>query len=97
MAIGNIKQLFARDAWDFQEELFETYGPVTRIHGFFRVSSSLAVLYYNSTQRLSQAPWLYVYDSKALHSVCMKDHESYHKGTVTDTSVARVVPFDHSL
>ena len=35
--LGNVKQLFARDAWDFQKELVETYGPVTRIHGFFRV------------------------------------------------------------
>ena len=36
-------------------------------------------------QRFLQAPWLYVYDPKALQSVCMKDHESYQKGSVTDT------------
>ena len=42
--LGNMKQIAQRNAWGFLDDLVHTYGPVSKIHGFFGVSRFAAAL-----------------------------------------------------
>ncbi|KAG2003363.1 cytochrome P450 [Coprinopsis cinerea AmutBmut pab1-1] len=61
--IGNFKDLFRPDAWDFHRDIAQTYGGVVRLTGPL------------GTQR-SQ---LYVYDPKALHHIVVKEQHVYEE------------------
>ena len=80
-------QLFARDNTAFLTNYIETYGPVAKIHGFFGASCRLYSKNYSPRpdRRRSalQARFIHTYDPKALHSVHVKDQESYDRGPQT--------------
>ena len=80
-------QLFARDNTAFLTNYIETYGPVAKIHGFFGASCRLYSKNYSPRpdhrRPALQARFIHTYDPKALHSVHVKDQESYDRGPQT--------------
>ncbi|PIL30684.1 cytochrome P450 [Ganoderma sinense ZZ0214-1] len=62
---GNMRQLFTRDNKEFITNYVDTYGPVSKLHGFFG------------------ARMIHTFDPKALHSVHVKDQDSYDRGLQT--------------
>ena len=76
-----MKQMVDHDAWGYLQSLVDTYGPVSRIHGFFNVCV-FTRLSVSVCLCLPKVPWLHVYDTKALHSILVKDQDSFYRGRI---------------
>ena len=76
-----MKQIVDHDAWGYLRSLVDTYGPVSRIHGFFNVCV-FTRLSVSVCLCLPKVPWLHVYDPKALHSILVKDQDSFYRGRI---------------
>ena len=89
-----MKEFFARDNAEWLTSFLDSYGPVAKVNGFFGVCDtlSLSALSFgkNIMQQIAQARWLHVYDPKALHSVHVRDQESYDRGHRTITCVSKL-------
>ena len=90
--------MFGHDAWDFVKSLVDVYGPAARIHGFLRVRTSL-IISSHFVPMHQQTPWLHVSDVKGIHSVLIKDQDSYGRSSRDELYVARLllcVPFHNT-
>ena len=44
----NIFQIFNHNSWSYVDGLIQTYGPLSKVHGFFGVRFSVLNVYSNS-------------------------------------------------
>ena len=77
---GNLKRLFARDAFDYQRHIALDYGPVTKLNGFFEVRT-FARIHCLPTHHCEQEPLLYVSDPKALYAMLIKDENIFQESS----------------
>ena len=43
MPTGNMYQMFSHNSWKYIDDVVETYGPLSKFHGFFGVSYFIVV------------------------------------------------------
>ena len=80
-------QLLGQEHWDFVRKICDTYGYVAKLHGPLGVSDDIDVYPALCTDCHDQDQFIHVYDVKALHSIFVKDQESYYKGPEAVASV----------
>ena len=75
-------EMMGQAHWEWIEHARETYGPVMKFHSYFGVRQPFVQQYGGSLCLTSemQVRWLHVYDTKALHSIFIKDQESFYRG-----------------
>ena len=78
---GHVSYFAKRDGHKWWMHIAETYGSVARLQAFFGVSEQVIRSYASMLTGQLQKPLLYTYDPKAMHTVLVKNVETFPKIT----------------